>query len=58
MLLASLDTLTKGESELRDKINQLLASQSMVKASLLQMCMSSLKVTKCAPEETLFSSSR
>lgn len=52
MLLASLDTLTKGESELRDKINQLLASQSMVKASLFQMCMSCLKVTKCAPEET------
>ena len=57
MLLASLDTLTKGESELCDKINQLIASQSMVKAILLQMCMNSLKVTKCTPEETLFSSS-
>lgn len=54
MLLASLDTLTKGESELHDKINQLLASQSMVKDSLFQMCMDCLKVTKRAPEETLF----
>lgn len=58
MLLASLGTVTKGESELRDRINQLLASPSVVKACLFQMCVNCLKVTKCAPEETLFSSSR
>ena len=62
MLLASLDKLIKDRNELRDKINQL---QNMVKDNKelndkidhLQMLINNLKVSKCALEENLLSSS-
>lgn len=62
-LLASLDKLTEEKNELCDKSNQLLALKNMVKDSGLsdktgqfQVHMSSLKVSKCALEEHLLSS--
>ncbi|XP_031204443.1 Friend virus susceptibility protein 1-like [Mastomys coucha] len=62
LLLVSLDKLIKDRNELRDKINQL---QNMVKDNKelnekidhLQMLINNLKVSKCALEENLLSSS-
>ena len=62
LLLASLDKLIKDRNELRDKINQL---QNMVKDNKelndkidhLQMLINNLKVSKCALEKNLLSSS-
>lgn len=66
LLLASLDKLTKEkDDEICDKINQLPESQEMVKdnnelsdkTDQFQLCIYSLKISKCALEETLHSSS-
>lgn len=52
-------------NKVQAKINQLLVSQDSVKnddlsdkTDLLQMHISSLKISKCAPEENLLSGSR
>ena len=64
LFLASLDKLTKEKNELCDNINQRLTSQHTVennelsdKIDWLHVHINSLKVSKCALEEDLLSSS-